>query len=85
MKEESDNRSTEVGHLPKEIAKQVSDALKQGQVQITATVLVETGHGAKGGKGMELPIKVELLADNIQLLRRIKQKLAKKVEILCIK
>ena len=34
---------------------------------------------------MELPIKVELLADNIQLLRRIKQKLAKKVEILCIK
>ena len=70
-----------------EIAKQVSDALKQGQVQITATVLVETGRGAKGGKGMELPIKVELLllADNIQLLRRIKQKLAKKVEILCIK
>ena len=71
--------------MPKEIAKQVSDALKQGQVQITATVLVETGRGAKGGKGMELPIKVELLADNIQLLRRIKQKLAKKVEILCIK
>ena len=71
--------------MPKEIAKHVSDALKEGQVQITATVLVETGRGAKGAKGMELPIKVELLADNIQLLRRIKQKLAKKVEILCIK
>ena len=50
VKEESDNRSTEVGHLPKEIAKQVSDALKQGQVQITATLLVETGRGAKGAK-----------------------------------
>ena len=75
----------EVGHLPKEISKVISNVLKEFKVEAAANVLAETERGSKGGKGLEITIKVDLKADDMRLLNRLKQKINKKVEIISIK
>ena len=53
--------------------------------EAAANVLAETERGSKGGKGLEIAIKVDLKADDMRLLNRVKQKIKKKVEIISIK
>ena len=46
--------------------------------------LFEKERGAKGGKGLELPIKLKLKSNDLKLLRQIKKKLSKKVELVSL-
>ena len=64
----------EVGHIPKEISRIMSSIIDDTDCNITVTVTGEY-RGSKGGKGLEVPIKIVVASVNRQKIKKIERQL----------